>query len=286
MAGDDSTDRIEALPPLRAVIARAGLSARKSLGQNFLLDLNLTRRIARSAGTLDEGTIIEVGPGPGGLTRALLLEGAAHVIAVERDARAVAALSDLADAAGDRLTLIEGDAMRLSIGDLGSPPRRLVANLPYNIATPLILGWLKAPEGLESITVMVQKEVAQRICAAPGEADYGRLSIITQWLAEPHILFDVPASAFTPPPKVTSSLVQLVPRREPRYPADRKTLEALTATAFGQRRKMLRASLRKLGGEALLNAAGIPPTARPETLTIAEFCDLARRIAGNTASPE
>jgi 16S rRNA (adenine1518-N6/adenine1519-N6)-dimethyltransferase len=266
--------RVQALPPLRNVIAASRLSARKSLAQNFLLDLNLTRKIARAAGPIDRGTTIEIGPGPGGLTRALLLEGAAQVIAVERDSRAISALSDLEVAADGRLTLIEGDALKMPVATLGSPPRRLVANLPYNIATRLIIDWLRERQSFESITVMVQKEVGLRLCAEAGNTDYGRLSIITQWLAEAKLLFDVPAAAFTPSPKVTSSLLRLVPHAEPLFPANRKTLEMITAAAFGQRRKMLRGSLRKLGGKDLLAEAKINSTDRPETLSIGDFCRL------------
>jgi len=266
--------RVQALPPLRNVIAASRLSARKSLAQNFLLDLNLTRKIARAAGPIDRGTTIEIGPGPGGLTRALLLEGAAQVIAVERDSRAISALSDLEVAADGRLTLIEGDALKMPVATLGSPPRRLVANLPYNIATRLIIDWLRERQSFESITVMVQKEVGLRLCAEAGNTDYGRLSIITQWLAEAKLLFDVPAAAFTPSPKVTSSLLRLVPHAEPLFPANRKTLEMITAAAFGQRRKMLRGSLRKLGGKDLLAEAKINATDRPETLSIGDFCRL------------
>ena len=266
--------RVQALPPLRNVIAASRLSARKSLAQNFLRDLNLTRKIARAAGPIDRGTTIEIGPGPGGLTRALLLEGAAQVIAVERDSRAISALSDLEVAADGRLTLIEGDALKMPVATLGSPPRRLVANLPYNIATRLIIDWLRERQSFESITVMVQKEVGLRLCAEAGDTDYGRLSIITQWLAEAKLLFDVPAAAFTPSPKVTSSLLRLVPHAEPLFPANRKTLEMITAAAFGQRRKMLRGSLRKLGGKDLLAEAKINSTDRPETLSIGDFCRL------------
>jgi 16S rRNA (adenine1518-N6/adenine1519-N6)-dimethyltransferase len=266
--------RVRALPPLRNVIAANRLSARKSLAQNFLLDLNLTRKIARAAGPIDRGTTIEIGPGPGGLTRALLLEGASQVIAVERDSRAVGALNDLEVAADGRLMLIEGDALKMPVSGLGSQPRRLVANLPYNIATRLIIDWLREHQAFESITVMVQKEVGLRLCAEAGDTDYGRLSIITQWLAEAKLLFDVPAAAFTPSPKVTSTLVRLVPRAVPLFPAQRATLEMITAAAFGQRRKMLRGSLRKLGGEDLLAEAKINSTDRPETLSIEDFCRL------------
>lgn len=276
---DTVAQQVLALPPLRQVIAESRLSARKALAQNFLLDLNLTRKIARTAGAIEEGTTIEIGPGPGGLTRALLIEGARHVIAVERDARAIGALDQLRAIADGRLTVIEGDAMKLDIPSLGEPPRRLVANLPYNIATRLIIDWLRDRLAFNSLTVMVQKEVGQRLCATVGEADYGRLSIITGWLAEASIAFEVPASAFTPPPKVTSALVRIVPRAEPLFPAEREVLEKVTAAAFGQRRKMLRASLRGLGGEELLHAADIDPTARPETLDIEAFCRLSRVYA-------
>ena len=271
--------RIEALPPLRATIAGIGLTARKGLGQHFLLDLNLTRRIARAAGNLAEGTTIEIGPGPGGLTRALLLEGAGHVVAVERDHRAVAALAPLVEAAEGRLTLIEGDALETDAALLGPPPRRIVANLPYNVGTALLIRWLDQPAAFESFTLMFQKEVAERLAAAPGTGDYGRLTVLAQWLCRVERLFEVPARAFTPPPKVTSEVVRLVPRAAPLAPADRRTLERVTATAFGQRRKMLRASLKPLGGETLLAAAGIAGERRPETLTVEEFCALARAVS-------
>ncbi len=273
---DDIIARVAALPPLRNVIGRQRLSARRSLGQHFLLDLNLARRIARAAGPLQTGTTIEIGPGPGGLTRALLIEGADHVIAIERDPRAIASLRDLEQAAGDRLVVIEGDARRQAFDTLGTPPRRVVANLPYNIATMLIVKWLATPRTFESITVMVQKEVALRLCAVAGSSDHGRLGILVRWLTEPTVLFELPPSAFTPPPRVTSALVRLVPRQQPLYPARSATLQRLTAAAFGQRRKMLRASLRRLGGEPLLEEAGIDPQARPETLDVADFCRLAR----------
>lgn len=276
---DSVEQRVLALPPLRQVIAASQLSARKALAQNFLLDLNLTRKIARTAGAIDQGTTIEIGPGPGGLTRALLIEGARHVIAVERDARAIGALEDLRQVSEGRLTVIEGDALKLDVPSLGDAPRRLVANLPYNIATRLIIDWLRDRLAFESITVMVQKEVALRLCAQAGDADYGRLSIITGWLANANIAFEVPASAFTPPPKVTSALVKIIPRAEPLYPADRSVLEQVTAAAFGQRRKMLRASLKSLGGEGLLRDADIDPTTRPETLDIEAFCRLSRVYA-------
>lgn len=268
------------LPPLREVIARHGIAARKSLGQNFILDLNLTRRIARAAGRLGASTIIEIGPGPGGLTRALLAEGARRVIAIERDQRAIAALGELAAHHPGRLELIEGDALELDPAALTEPPRKLVANLPYNIATALLLRWLDRIGEYESLTLMFQREVAERLTARPRMPAYGRLSVLVQWLTEPKVLFDLPPSAFVPSPKVTSSVVLLVPRAEPLAPASKPVLERVTAAAFGQRRKMLRSSLKSLGvpAEPLLLAAGIPPTARAEELSVAQFCALARAL--------
>jgi 16S rRNA (adenine1518-N6/adenine1519-N6)-dimethyltransferase len=265
---------------LREVIATHGIAARRSLGQNFLLDLNLTRRIARAAGPLDAATVIEIGPGPGGLTRALLAEGARRVIAIERDPRCLSALATLADAYPGRLDLIEADALTLNPATLCDPPRRIVANLPYNIATALLLRWLDDIGAYETLTLMFQREVAERLTAVPRTHAYGRLSVITQWLCEPRILFDIPARAFTPPPKVTSTVVQLTPRAHPLAPADKATLERVTAAAFGQRRKMLRASLRTLGvpSEGLLAEAGITPTARAEELSVEDFCALARAV--------
>jgi len=274
-----------ALPPLREVIARHGLSARRGLGQHFLLDLNLTRRIARAAGELSRGTTVEIGPGPGGLTRALLAEGAARVIAVERDARCLAALADIAAAYPGRLEVVEADALEVALAGLGTPPRRVVANLPYNVATPLLIGWLRAlaadPGVAESLTLMFQKEVADRLLATPRTKDYGRLSVLTQWLCETRRLFNLPKEAFTPRPKVMSTVVRLVPRPEPLAPAELTTLERVTAAAFGQRRKMLRQSLKPLGVDplALCEQSGIDPTARAEELSVAEFCALARSLS-------
>ncbi|HEX3536165.1 MAG TPA: 16S rRNA (adenine(1518)-N(6)/adenine(1519)-N(6))-dimethyltransferase RsmA [Stellaceae bacterium] len=275
----DTADRA-ALPPLREVIARHGIAPRKSLGQNFLLDLNLTRRIARAAGTLGDRTVIEIGPGPGGLTRALLAEGARRVVAIERDTRCLAALAELAEAYPGRLDLVEGDALDLDPTSLAPAPRKIVANLPYNIATALLLRWLDRVQEYDSLTLMFQREVAERMVAAPRSSAYGRLSVIVQWLAEPKILFDVPARAFTPPPKVKSSVVSLTPLVSPRAPADKVTLERVTAAAFGQRRKMLRSSLKALGVpvETLLAATGISGTARAEELSVMEFCALARAL--------
>lgn len=267
------------LPPLREVIREHGLSARRALGQNFLLDLNLTGRIARAAGDLGSGTTIEVGPGPGGLTRALLAAGAARVVAIERDRRAIAALAPLVEAAHGRLSLIEGDALAVDAAALGPAPRRVVANLPYNVATPLLIGWLGHIDAFESLTLLFQKEVAQRLAARAGTGAYGRLSILAQWRAEVRQLFDIPARAFTPPPKVTSTLVQLRPPSKPAAAADQELLETVTAAAFGQRRKMLRQSLRALGdAEALLASAGIEPTLRAEMLSVEQFCRLARGL--------
>jgi 16S rRNA (adenine1518-N6/adenine1519-N6)-dimethyltransferase len=273
------------LPPLREVIARHGLTAKKSLGQNFILDLNVTRRIARAAAN-DESrpfggvNVIEVGPGPGGLTRALLETDARRVVAIERDRRALAALQELATAYPGRLALVEGDALALDPAALTDAPRTIVANLPYNIATALLLRWLDNMGAYQSLTLMFQREVAERLVAPPRSPAYGRLSVIVQWLAEPKILFDLPPRAFVPPPKVTSSLVSLLPRAEPLAPASKAALERVTAAAFGQRRKMLRASLRTLGiaPEPLLEAAGVTPTARAEELSVAEFCALARAL--------
>src|SRR5438309_2866457 len=268
------------LPPLRELIARHGIAARKRLGQNFILDLNLTRRIARAAGPLDDATVIEIGPGPGGLTRALLAEGARRVVAIERDPRCLAALGDLAAAYPGRLELVAGDALALDPAALSDPPRKIVANLPYNIATALLLRWLDRIADYDSLVLMFQREVAERLVAAPRSPTYGRLSVVVQWLTEPRILFDLPPRAFVPPPRVTSSLVSLRPRAEPLAPASKTALERVTAAAFGQRRKMLRASLRTLGiaPEPLLEAAGVTPTARAEELSVAEFCAVARAL--------
>jgi len=273
----------DGLPPLREVIRRHGLAAKKSLGQNFLLDLNLTGRIARAAGPLDGATVIEIGPGPGGLTRALLTEGARRVIAIERDERAIAALSEIAEHHPGRLDVVAADALEYDPTPLlGDTPARIVANLPYNIATVLLVGWLTAepwPPWYDRMVLMFQREVAERIVAPAGSKTYGRLSVLAGWRTEAKILFDVHPSNFVPPPKVTSSVVELIPRAVPlrcRGPL----LERVTAAAFGQRRKMLRQSLKSLGADplALLDAAGIEPTARAEDIPVAGFAALARAL--------
>lgn len=274
----------DGLPPLREVIAAHGLSAKKALGQNFLLDLNLTGKIARRAGNLAACDVLEIGPGPGGLTRALLAEGARHVVAIERDARCLPALAEVAAAYPGRLTVLEGDALALDPLPYLTPPIRIAANLPYNVGTELLVRWLTPavwPPFWESLTLMFQKEVAERIVAAPGSKAYGRLSILAQWRCDARIAFEIPPRAFTPPPKVTSAVVQLDRLEEPRFPADAAVLSGVVAMAFGQRRKMLRASLKGLGGdvEALLKAAGIAPTDRAETVGLEAFCRLARLVA-------
>jgi 16S rRNA (adenine1518-N6/adenine1519-N6)-dimethyltransferase len=271
---------IDDLPPLREVIARHGLRARKSLGQNFILDLNLTARIARAAGPLVGVNVVEVGPGPGGLTRALIAQGA-HVLAIERDERAIAALEEIAARYSGRLDIIAGDA--LTVDPRVSSPVRIVANLPYNIATALLVTWLTHepwPPWYDRLVLMFQREVALRITAEPGSKAYGRLSVLARWRTESRILFDIAPSAFVPPPKVTSSLVELIPRAAP-LPCDSKALQRVTEAAFGQRRKMLRQSLKPLGDAlALLEAAGIEPTARAETIPIEGFVALARALSG------
>jgi 16S rRNA (adenine1518-N6/adenine1519-N6)-dimethyltransferase len=275
------------LPPLREVIRRHGLSAKKSLGQNFLLDLNLTGRIARAAGPLEGVNVVEIGPGPGGLTRALLAHGAQRVIAVERDERAIAALAEIAAHYPGRLDVVTGDALAFNAQErLGGEPARVVANLPYNIATALLVRWLTLepwPPWYDRLVLMFQREVAERITAAPGSKAYGRLSVLVGWRTQARMLFDIAASAFVPPPKVTSSLVELVPRREP-LACDPKALQRVTEAAFGQRRKMLRQSLKSLGVDplAMLSEVGIAPTARAEEIPVEGFVALARAFTGRT----
>lgn len=268
----------DGLPPLGAVIAEHGLRARKALGQNFLLDLNLTAKIARAAGGLSECDVLEVGPGPGGLTRALLAAGARRVVAVERDERCLKALEDVGNRWPGRLEVIAGDALALDMKL--SQGTKVVSNLPYNIGTELLIGWLTTPGWppfWASLTLMFQREVAERIVATPGSKSYGRLSVLTGWRAEARILFDLPPQAFTPPPKVTSAVVSITPRAMPEE-ASLDALQRVTAAAFGQRRKMLRRSLASLGGEDLLNRAGIDPTKRAEDIDVSGFCALARAL--------
>ncbi|HZT28133.1 MAG TPA: 16S rRNA (adenine(1518)-N(6)/adenine(1519)-N(6))-dimethyltransferase RsmA [Pseudolabrys sp.] len=275
--------QIDDLPPLRDIIGRHGLSAKKSLGQNFLLDLNLTSRIARAAAPIEGATIVEVGPGPGGLTRALLAQGARRVIAIERDERAVAALSEIAGHYPGRLEIVAGDALAFDPRPhLHGGRAKVVANLPYNIATALLIDWLTAepwPPWYEMLVLMFQREVAERIVALPGSKAYGRLSVLANWRTKTKILFDVAPSAFVPRPKVTSSVVQLIPRAETAV-CDARALQRVTAAAFGQRRKMLRQSLKALGADvpSLLAQAGIPPTARAEDVGIDGFVALARAL--------
>ena len=272
------------LPPLRDVIRDYDLRASKVLGQNFILDLNLTRRIARTAGQSGSSPlnkILEIGPGPGGLTRGLLMEGADHVTVIEADERFRPALEDISKAYPDKLSVVMGDALKINPNEIFEGGYKIVANLPYNIATPLLIKWLsQSPIRWDSLTLMFQKEVAQRICAQPGDDAYGRLAVLSNWLADTTIEFDISADVFVPPPKVTSTIVTLVPREQPLAEADLSILEKVTAAAFGQRRKMLRASLKQITPEAegILLACNIDPTRRAETLTIEEFCALSRAL--------
>ncbi|MER8915088.1 16S rRNA (adenine(1518)-N(6)/adenine(1519)-N(6))-dimethyltransferase RsmA [Mesorhizobium sp. M0761] len=276
---------VDGLPPLREVIERHGLQAKKALGQNFLLDLNLTGKIARVAGDLTDSTVIEVGPGPGGLTRALLAAGARRVVAIERDERCLAALAEVSNHYPGRLEVISGDALKTDFAALAKTasqdgPVRIAANLPYNIGTELLIRWLTVadwPPFYQSMTLMFQREVAERIVAGAGSDAYGRLGVLAGWRTEARIAFDVPPQAFTPPPKVTSSVVHLVPRASP-LSTDVKKLGRVTEAAFGQRRKMLRQSVKSLGGEALLTRAGIDPTRRAETLSVEEFVRLTNAV--------
>ncbi|WP_010140822.1 16S rRNA (adenine(1518)-N(6)/adenine(1519)-N(6))-dimethyltransferase RsmA [Oceanicola sp. S124] len=275
---------IDGLPPLREVIATHGLAAKKSLGQNFLLDLNLTAKIARQAGDLSGCDVLEIGPGPGGLTRGLLSEGARKVLAIEKDARCLPALAEVAAHYPGRLQVIEGDALQIDPLAHLTPPIRVAANLPYNVGTELLVRWLTPPEWppfWESLTLMFQREVAERIVAAPGSKAYGRLALLASWRAEARIAISLPPEAFTPPPKVSSAVVHLTALPEPRYPADPKVLERVVAQAFNQRRKMLRAALKGLAPdlEDRLLASGIKPTDRAETVGLEQFCALARNIA-------
>jgi 16S rRNA (adenine1518-N6/adenine1519-N6)-dimethyltransferase len=266
------------LPPLRDVIAHHRLGARHSLGQHFLLDGNLTARIVRAAGDLNGRYVIEVGPGPGGLTRALLASEAARIVAIELDQRAVSAIEDLVSVADGRLTVLRADALRVDLLELVPAPRQIVANLPYNIASPLLVRWLRQAAAYERMTLMFQREVAERIVAAPGTEAYGRLSVLAGWVCEGHIAVRLPPAAFVPPPKVWSAVVVLTPHAEQPEPVLFAAMERLTAAAFGQRRKMLRGALKPLGGEALLMRAGIAADRRAETLSVAEFDRLARLL--------
>jgi 16S rRNA (adenine1518-N6/adenine1519-N6)-dimethyltransferase len=278
--------QIDSLPPLREVIARHGLSAKRQLGQNFLLDLNLTARIAREAGELAGRHVIEIGPGPGGLTRALLATDAADVTALEIDPRAIAALGSLEAAYPGRLSVIAADALGAALPSLVPAPRAIVANLPYNIGTALLVRWLAEADRYESMTLMFQQEVAERIVAPAGGDAYGRLAVLAGFVAEARIVMRVPPAAFTPPPKVWSAVVRIVPKPVQPSPALFRAMERVTAAAFGQRRKMLRSSLRSLGqAEALLDAAGIDPTRRAETLTVEEFSRLAAGLASALQKP-
>lgn len=269
--------QLDTLPPLRELVKEHDLGAKKSLGQNYLFDLNLTRRIARSVAPFDNYTTIEVGPGPGGLTRALFYEGASHVIALEKDPRFIRALQPLANLT--QLQLIETDALQTDLSTLTSNPIKIAANLPYNIATPLLINWLKLGSRITSMTLMFQREVVDRILAKPRTKDYGRLSILAQWLCHTKKLFDIPPTAFVPPPKIWSSVVQL----EPKTDVDLSlfsTVEKLTAAAFGQRRKMLRSSLKSIVDDpaTLLESQNIAPTARAEELTVQQFIQLAKSL--------
>jgi 16S rRNA (adenine1518-N6/adenine1519-N6)-dimethyltransferase len=287
-----AADPIAALPPLREAIKELGLSARKSLGQNFLLDLNITRRIARAAGPLEGQAVLEIGPGPGGLTRALLLEGAGKVVAIERDERFRPVLSQIGDLSQGRFSARFEDALATDYQALAAETgvTQVAANLPYNIGTPLIVQWLTAGPWLPwfgKLTVMLQKEVAERLVAAPGAEDYGRLAVLAQYRTRPRILFTLPPSVFVPPPKVASALVEIVPRAQPPAAVPVAFLERVTAAAFGQRRKMLRSSLASLGADtaALLRETGIDPAQRAEQLSVADFVSLARQLAGQRGKP-
>ena len=280
---------IDTLPPLREVIATHELSAKKALGQNFLLDLNLTAKIARQAGDLSAMDVLEIGPGPGGLTRGLLAEGARHVLAVEKDARCLPALEEIAAAYPGRLTVMHGDALEVDAAAHLATPYAVVSNLPYNVGTELLVRWLTPPSwppDWATLTLMFQREVAERIVAQPGSKAYGRLAVLAQWRCEARIVMHLPPEAFIPPPKVSSAVVHLTALPEPRFPADPAVLERVVAMAFNQRRKMLRAALKALGPdiEERLRSAGIDPQQRAETVTIAQFCALARPIENDASA--
>jgi len=273
------------LPPLRDVIDTHDLRAKKALGQNFLLDLNLTGKIARQAGDLTQCDVLEIGPGPGGLTRALLTEGARKVVAIERDPRCLPALAEISAAAPGRLTVLQGDALAINPAQHLTAPIRIVANLPYNVGTELLVRWLTPqdwPPFWQSLTLMFQKEVAERIVAKPGSKAYGRLAILAQWRCDARIAMHLPPQAFTPAPKVSSAVVHLTRLEQPRYPAEARVLSDIVARAFNQRRKMLRASLRGLTPdlEDVLTSVGISPTQRAEEIGLEQFCALARAVRG------
>jgi 16S rRNA (adenine1518-N6/adenine1519-N6)-dimethyltransferase len=275
-------DPVEKLPPLREVIARYDLGARKSLGQNFLLDMNLTDKIVRHAGDLTGATVMEVGPGPGGLTRSILRSGVGQLVAVERDHRCIEALSDLVEAATGRLRIVETDALKFDESVLTPGPITIIANLPYNIATALLFKWLGNLDNISQLILMFQREVAERICAEPGVKAYGRLSVMSQWYCQTEKLFDLSPQAFVPPPKVTSSVVRFTPHQSPLFQAEPKALETVVAAAFSQRRKMLRASLKSVfpNPVEILESVDIDPARRAETLTVEDFCALARIFNG------
>lgn len=278
-AASEIEKRIESLPSLKETIVSNNLLARKSLGQNFILDSNLLDKIVRNAGSLKNQNVIEVGPGPGGLTRSLLMSDAKHVIVIEKDDRCLPILNALEKASDGKLSIIQGDALKTSISELSDTPYHIVANLPYNIGTTLLMGWLQDLERCSGMTLMFQKEVAERICARPNTKSYGRLSILIQWLCQTEFAFEVPAHAFTPMPKVTSAIVKITPRDRPLAPADKTALEHVTAQAFNQRRKMLRGSLKSLIPgpiENFLTDLNIDPTARPEQLDVPTWCAIAR----------
>ncbi len=281
MTAPEVRRQLEALPPLREIITRHQIGARKSLGQHFIFDRNLTHRIAAAAGNLCDVHVIEVGAGPGGLTRALLETNAAGVVAVERDERCVRALRDLSNAVPGRLKVVNADALVVNLTNLSPPPRRVIANLPYNVGTQLLLNWLEHASTFTGFTLMFQREVAERITAEPGSKAYGRLSVLCQWLTETRLLFDVAPTAFVPPPTVTSSVVAMEVRSVPLAPARQEDLELITRLAFGQRRKMLRRSLQTVGGAEILAQANIAETARAEEVTVHQFCALANALEAN-----
>ena len=275
---------IDDLPPLRQVIDTHDLQARKSLGQNFLLDLNLTAKIARQAGDLTQCDVLEIGPGPGGLTRGLLSEGARKVLAIEKDSRCIPALNEIANAYPNRLQIIDGDALEVDPLAHLTPPIRVAANLPYNIGTELLVRWLTPqdwPPFWQSLTLMFQREVAERIVAKPGSKAYGRLALLAQWRADAKIVINLPPETFSPPPKVSSAVVHLTALAEPRFPADAAILSRTVAAAFNQRRKMLRSALKGTAPdiEDRLIAAGLKPTDRAEQIPLEGFCALARELA-------